>query len=68
MKRFWYEASRSELIARVFALESELAVAAVLLENREVAAEHRSPVLTELQRKWRDLLAEEPAIAEEQAA
>lgn len=67
MRRYWYEASRSELIARVFALESELAVAAVLLENREVAAEHRSPVVTELQRKWRDLLAEQP-VSQEVAA
>lgn len=68
MKRFWYEADRSQLLQRVFKLESELAVATTLLGNLDARAEHRSPVVADMQEKWRDLLAEQPVIAEEQAA
>lgn len=64
MKRYWFQAGRAELIARVATLEAELSVAAALLENREAQAERRSPVVADLQAKWRDLLAEQPAVPE----
>ena len=67
--RHWFQADRSQLVQRVFALESELAVAAGLLELREEMAEERgdkrSAVVTELQAKWRKLLDERPVLQEE---
>lgn len=64
MKASWYDADKADLLCRIYALEHELKIAAELLELREAGAERRSPILTELQRKWRDLLAEQPAARE----
>lgn len=66
-RRHWFEATRSDLFLRVYALEAELSVAAALLKDREEQRkpEQRSPVITELQAKWRSLLNAEPASRDE---
>jgi hypothetical protein len=55
---------------RVTALEGELSVAAALLDLREQQkadeGSPRSPVVTELQQKWRALIDAEPAIEQEE--
>ena len=67
--KYWFQADRSQLVQRVFALEGELAVAAALLDLREKEAENRgdkrSAIVTDLQAKWRKLLDERPAPQEE---
>lgn len=64
MNARWYDADRVDLLSRIYALEHELKIAAELIRLREERAEHRSPVVADLQRKWRDLLAEQPAAPE----
>lgn len=71
-KRHWWEADRSQLYQRVMALEAELSVAAALLELREEWRETeghvRSPVVNELQAKWKTLLKAEPELEPEKDA
>lgn len=67
----WWTASPSQLFRRVMQLESELSVAAALLDLREEMAEKdgmpRSGLVTELQAKWKALLDAEPEIEEKAA-
>lgn len=71
-KRYWWEADHSQLYQRVMALEAELSVAAGLLELREEWREAdghlRSPVVNDLQAKWKTLLKAEPELEAEKDA
>jgi hypothetical protein len=64
----WWRADRSQLYLRAFQLQSELSVAAALLELREDDAaargEPRSTAATELMAKWRTLINAKPSAKE----